>query len=750
MIIMERNTKRYLMVLGCVLCCCAAFCGSKMDLRAKAAAVHAKNGWSQWNVREVSVDGATVKPMGGNVGRDDEYVGLLIEVSDVEGVVDDVERLGGDVSGVYGNIVACRVPVDVMDLIEEDGRVVKMDGAGKRRLLNDKGREASASNVDAVHSGEGLAGEYRGKGVIVGLFDSGLDPNHINFYDDEQLSSRVMRVWKYTYNENTGRISSLAYTNPTAVSKFTTDDQDETHGTHVLGIMAGAYAANGYYGMAPESDIAIACGDAMDDAILNGVRNIVNYAESRNMPAVINLSLGSNCGHHDGTDAFTKALNEIAATTPIVLAAGNEADDNIVAKGEISSGRELKSMLVPTSYFTSSYGKSYQAYGIVEIISSSSAPFDLTIGLYDTSSKKIVASNDIKENVFSYFAGSSSAVDSDSEYVSNTVFSSAYDSDSYFGAAKGLCEDNGRYYALVDVDMYKKSSTSKYVPIVIVRGSSSAAIEMYSDGFIEFSSQGQSGFIDGTTDGTISDMACGKNTIAVGGYSTRSAYPYNDGTVGDVLSYSSYGKLLDGRELPHFCAPGQAIVSSMSTYYYSSQYYSSSYDKIYSTVTAASRKNYWSHMGGTSMAAPAAAGILALWLSADPTLTPAELRDIAVSTARKDSYVTEGSSQAPYQWGAGKIDAYAGLKEVIGRRAGVGNVVLDGADELLLRDRGDNCFDMTIPGASCLAVCVADMSGRIMISASYDGDNGVVDMSGLASGVYIVRCNGVSKKVMVR
>ena len=74
-----------------------------------------------------------------------------------------------------------------------------------------------------------------------------------------------------------------------------------------------------------------------------------------------------------------------------------------------------------------------------------------------------------------------------------------------------------------------------------------------------------------TTSGSISSMACGFNIIAVGSYGTCSQW--NDlsggshGTgsgEGTLSSFSSWGELVDGRKLPHVCAPGGGINSSVS------------------------------------------------------------------------------------------------------------------------------------------------------------------------------------------
>ena len=79
---------------------------------------------------------------------------------------------------------------------------------------------------------------------------------------------------------------------------------------------------------------------------------------------------------------------------------------------------------------------------------------------------------------------------------------------------------------------------------------------------------------------------------------------------------------------------------------------------------------------GTSMSAAAVSGTVALWMQANPNLSAADVRDILRHTSYKDAQVLNGDAQC---WGAGKLDALAGMRYVLRAIHGItGDVNNDG------------------------------------------------------------------------
>ena len=159
--------------------------------------------------------------------------------------------------------------------------------------------------------------------------------------------------------------------------------------------------------------------------------------------------------------------------------------------------------------------------------------------------------------------------------------------------------------------------------------------------------------------------------------------------------------------------------------------------------------HYWGRMQGTSMAAPYAAGVFALWLEANPNLDVNAIRDIAQKTAIKDSYTSRGDA---VKWGAGKLDAYEGLKMAIGYQSSVDDVLAEKA--IIYNEVAKGVYDIFAQGASTVSASLYALNGTQAAAATAVGENLTLNAQGLTSGVYILRIsadgNTETHKVVVK
>lgn len=705
------------------------------------------------------------------------YTPVMMRVAD--GVTNDqLEQEGFRIDARRGAIVLATVPVDQVERVAEL-RIIKQLQL-PRDVQQKTDRARAAIGVDKIHAGEGLPRAYTGKGVVTGIVDGGIDPNNINFKRADG-TSRIEYLTHIYYNSSTGGVVNRWYNSET-ISRFRTDDSTGYHGTHTLGIMAGSYKGqvkmadatsmfnvnivdtlNPFYGMATESDIVASCGTLQDYFIALGVETSLNYAYDTKKPAVVNLSLGSNTGSHDGRGMIGQYFEEAGKEAILCLAAGNEGDLPIALTKTVDSASEtVRSFIRPLNTTLTSNGVTYRnlRYGTVYVYSNDSTQFDIQVLIYRqsrgaTTFRIPLSAADTTQSI--YYA--TSGYTQSSTDKSSTQFSTAFNG--YVGVGTQYDSYAHRYYALIDYFVFDNTSSNANGDLIlgfeVTPKKAGQRIDCFCDGtYTVLDGYGQSGWSNGSQNGSISDMACGKNILVVGAYNSKENWGALDGKrynyganvfpEGEVSAFSSYGTTINGDNLPHVCAPGTVVVSTISQPYSSYCQLQRYPEDVTAQTTADGKTYYWAQSMGTSMATPVVAGAIALWLEANPNLTIDDVKAIVAKTAVRDEYVT-GSTADPVQWGAGKFDAYEGLKEAI-RMTGLDNTSTDA--RLLVRTADNRHFNIFLGGATTLPVSLYDLSGRLMLSRTFSGDEADLDATGLAAGVYVLQVATKSEKIIVR
>lgn len=222
-------------------------------------------------------------------------------------------------------------------------------------LMNLAGRWALA---DVARATKGATG----KGVVVGVADTGLDVTHPDMRDAQ---GRTRVAWmldlsllpigahpeleqRFSVKDDAGRpIAGAVFSSAeidTLLSRFGVRC-DETkgekcapsdeigHGTHVTGIAASTGARGEYTGIAPEADIIFVrvtrgrSEGIENDDLVRAVEFMFDRGSAMGKPTVVNLSLGSDFGPHDGTFLWEQAIaSHVGPDKPgraIVAAAGN-------------------------------------------------------------------------------------------------------------------------------------------------------------------------------------------------------------------------------------------------------------------------------------------------------------------------------------------------------------------------------------------------------------------------------------------
>lgn len=555
-------------------------------------------------------------------------------------------------------------PVDKIELISTHPSVKYISIGDLAKPTMDSAR--NKTRVNLIHQGFQLSQSYFGDGVVVGIVDKGIDYTHPNFYDGNTSNYRIKRVWEQSATTGTppsGFFYGRELTTQSAILAAARDNTTGSHGTHVGGIAAGGGGANTTFrGIAPKSDIVFVSSDGITSKIYDGVVYIMNYAASVGKPCVINLSWGGHYGPHDGTSWFDQASASIVGAGKILVgSAGNSGLDSIyLEKTYSNTDTTLLSFIKFPSLNLSTNGTSY-----IDIWGVANQNFKVAVNIFNTST------NQYEDYTNYYSANTSQTV---------TIRDTLYDNDPlfrdkcYVEIVTGIDPLNNKPRAQLSINNTDQDDNYRHILVEVIAKNTQTKAWIYSGDYSIFSTRGYSGSVrGGSTSSTIAELGgTGNAIISVGAFTAKNNYTALNGSfqsidfpvsVGAIAPFSSKGPTADGRTKPDITAPGNVVISSVNSY---DNTYTNTTNNVVAGVTNGTRNWYFGSMQGTSMAAPVVTGVIALWLQANPNLTPTLIKTYLKDSAITDFYTGTIPSNGNNTWGWGKVDAYGGLKRIIG------------------------------------------------------------------------------------
>ncbi len=676
-------------------------------------------------------------------------------VTTTEPLIGAIVRLqpdcGSDFLASYGAKVAAssmgfasvKATAEQLSKIAADKRVKHMSLIQSgRRFLN---QAHPRTGVDRIKESDGLLQPYTGKGVLTLMEDCGIQPTHPMLMREDG-TPKIEYFWGYdgTVSTTLDQLSQIR-------------EAYDLHATHTSTILLGSKVTSGgqsYEGVAPGASMAFFQAETDSIGMLYDLQTpllaLATYAENEtDHPKVVSISLGMNADAATDDDDDTMALlNKLGEKMPVCISVGNSAAFRTCVYHECGIGGD-KLLFTADAYQPGEYLPE-DAPAAYFITTQNDKPLKVTV--------MIVKGNDIvykmpvidknTEGKFTYLSGRAEDADND-EYLHNDVFTKQ------FGGRLGIgskVSENGRYQFMVTLDSVSMIR-SDYKLTFLVEGEQGQKIKASGYGYA-FLSEAANGIVDNavtdciSADGNGDGWSFAKNVIAVGSYTSRVNendiwYDGYDG-LDSLAHYSSYAHLFDGRTVPYITAPGQYIIAGSNKYCTSDMY---AYGVTRYPIDGTDEQLI--SLTGTSMATPYVAGVIALWLEADPQLSVSDVKEIIASTAIKDKYVTNGNSIA---WGNGKIDAYKGLKEVLNRAVTALRPVSADKD-FMLRQQGKQ-VEVFVAGEKSLSAKLYDLGGRVVAKAACVGNRLVLDASAATSGVYVLRLEGSetyhSAKILLR
>ena len=278
-----------------------------------------------------------------------ELVALIGDNADI--VEKSVENLGGTFEDLGFGFGIITFPVENLD------NITKVQGVSyiqlPQVLFTTDLQSIKASCIDPLWDNYGLTG----KGVLVGVIDSGIDYLHPAFRDMDG-KTRI----EYIYDLSKGGVvytkqqinDAIASDNPLSIVDST---DTNGHGTHVTSIAcAGGTINRNFYGPAYESSIAMVkltpegqANFTSSTLIMRGIKFLVDRSNELNMPLVINLSFSTNDGAHNGSTLLERYIDIVCSVENIsfVVAAGNEGDRAHHVGGKLRPEQNISLAIAP-------------------------------------------------------------------------------------------------------------------------------------------------------------------------------------------------------------------------------------------------------------------------------------------------------------------------------------------------------------------------------------------------------------------
>ena len=596
----------------------------------------------------------------GSIGAttaDIERVKSLIEGAQTEADV----RIPTAISG-RRNFLCATVPVPMLDRLKSDPTVAYVHPSDPLTLDHPEITSVPPKTKPTARAVGNPKKYGRGDAVLIGIVDvGGFDFSHPDFLDADG-NTRFIAIWDqggdfrppppgFTFGSEFRKpqldAAIAAAKEPGLPPAPWIERQSQlhtsSHGTHVASIAAGNS------GVCPHAKIAAvlidipAVGDEVErrratfsdtSRITHAVEYLLRIAEEEKLPIVINISLGTNGGSHDGSGGVSRWLDAYLAAPgrAICVAAGNAGQEKsqndedmgwIMGRIHTSGQIPSRGLEVEMEWTVVGDGIEDWSENELEIWYGAQDRFVVSLKPPGATNWIVVKPREFIENrrlpsgirisIYNELYHPTNGGNYISIYLSPNL-----EADSFRGITPGIWKvrlqgeevRDGRFDAWIERDD----------PLEIGREGRTRMFR-----FPSFFSEKTN--VDSHS---ITSLACGHRVIAVANL---------DDVRQRINASSSQGPTRDGRSKPEIAAPGTAVIAANGF---------------------AGPEEPWISMTGTSMASPYVAGVVGLMLAMNHELTAAQCLGILQRTARP-------LAGASYQWvndmGFGRLDPKAAIEE---------------------------------------------------------------------------------------
>ena len=469
-------------------------------------------------------------------------VDVIARLADPEA---DVEGL--NIASKIGNIVTGTVDANMIMEVRAHQNVTSLKTA--RRIGTHLQFSIPDVNASQATLSNGLPANVPSTGaenVIVGIVDFGCDFAHGNFLDPSGRT-RLLSLWDQNGAPTATSPEPFGYGREFTADQIDTALQtgdpygalryrprDGSHGTHVMDIAAGNGNATSQPGMAPSADlifVELASNDFDEEQsfgnsrrLLEAVDYIFQKAKERGRPAVVNLSLGTHGGPHDGSTLVEQGFDTLLQEPgrAIVVSAGNSHERRSHATGSISPD-DTTSIGWEISDFDPTGNELEIWYnGSAELAVTAETPSGQLLGPIPLGTTQVIRDGD--DSLVGKLIHRKSDPGNGDHHI-DLIFSNQLPRGTWRVEVENVGEETATFHAWIERDDRGQSRISAG---------------------------------DASADHTLGSISCGRESIVVGSYSSLSSSH-------ELSRFTAEGPTRDGRQKPEISAPGQDIQAARAT-----------------------------------------------------------------------------------------------------------------------------------------------------------------------------------------